>query len=100
MGKRRKTLREKKLTELRQTHTISKENTSGRISQESTQPITPTATYTFQTVTHVPAAKTYALSHDLQKTLLVSAMVILLQFILYFLLKTNALVLPLVSLRY
>lgn len=100
MGKQRKTLREKKLAELRHQKHARQQITPGPSIEEATQPVAPSLTYTFQSAHQTKKITAYSLQHDLIKTLGVSAGIIVFQLLLFILLHNHALVLPLVSLRY
>lgn len=99
MSKKKKTLREKKLAELRRQESQPSKNTSGLTTLQSTEPITTAPQYTFTAKQTPHVVKTYSLQHDLFKTLSISAGIIVFQVIVFFLLHNHLLVLPLIPLR-
>lgn len=98
MAKKRKTLQEKKRSEVRKGETRIK--TSETV-PSSTHQVTPTFSYTFTKESQVKSTvHHYSLKHDLYKTLSLSLGIIFFQLILFSLLHNHTLVLPLVSLHY
>lgn len=96
MGKKRKTLKQKRMAESRHLKD-SPELVSTSSSLTPTPVIQPTLSYTFQAQPKKIAAVSYSLGHDLKKTIFVSGGIILFQLILSFLLHKHALMIPLVS---
>lgn len=89
MPKRRKTREQKIAADIRQQHI------------ETVQPVTfslPTSYKIEQKTTVMP--QSYIQQKDLQKTLIVSSAIILLQLVLLFLLKHHIVVMPFASLQY
>lgn len=98
MGKKKKTLAQKRLAELRHSKTIEKKDEQ---TPTPPNPLQPTAfTYTFSKTAEKRAAPTYSLSHELRKTLFVSGAIILFQILLFIILHNRVFMLPLESLRY
>src|SRR6185312_17509316 len=95
MGKHKKTKAQKKLADFRH----DKEHVV-HLPETPTTPSPVPIAYTYTSSAEPAATTSYSLTHGLEKTLIVSSVIILFQLLLFILLHNHALVLPLVSLRY
>ena len=100
MGKKKKTLEEKKLTELRRFTEPHGKPVPLAPTEETVVPRPSTISYTFPSVKKSATAQTFSLRHDLQKTLTVSASILVALILLFVLLQSRVFVLPLIPLRY
>ncbi len=102
MGKKKKTLRQKKQAELRRLKEFQEIHSSVSIpTEEAAVASSPSAqstfSYTFSLGKKVKMVTAYSLRHDLRKTLIVSSVIFISLITLSVLLQTNVLVVPLVS---
>lgn len=89
MSKKKKTLKQKKLADLRLLQS----------QHEAIQQSTPTISYTFSGNKNPIMTPTYSLQHDIKKTLGVSLGILVFLFVLSSLLQSRMFMLPLISLR-
>lgn len=94
MGKHKKTKAQKRLADFRH----EKEHITPSV--EATLNLPEPISYTFTSSAKTAATIQYSLTHGLEKTLIVSSVIILMQLLLFILLHNHTLVLPLVSIRY
>ena len=98
MGKHKKTLAEKKRSDTRKNYNPSPKNLTGSL----TFPTSSLPTYQFATnissKQHISSSE--SLTHGLEKTLIVSSVIVILQLAFFFLLTHHILVLPWKVLQY
>lgn len=98
MGKKKKTLKQKKLAEARRL-TESHGETS-QLSENINTTINSSLSYSFSPTVKKQEIPSYSLQNELKKTLFVSLSILTFLVILSVLLQSHAFVLPLVSVRY
>lgn len=103
MGKKKKTLEQKKLAQLRRLKEFQKSSVA--ISSVTTSPDASDSiqldeqkfSYSFAPKTQEKMVPTYSLQHDLQKTVIVSSVILLILISFSLLLHSNTFVLPLIA---
>lgn len=98
MGKRRKTLKEKKISDLRH---LAKPTTSEPIKEDQQLPSSFSfPSYSFTTKTREQQTQSFNLKHELLKTFSVSAAITIFQLALFLLLVNHIITLPFGPLQY
>lgn len=103
MGKKKKTLKQKRLAELHRLKEFQEGSSSVSTSQinDIPQATQPRFSYSFSSIEQKEKMViTYSLQHDLRKTIIISSIILAFLILLRVLLQSNAFVLPLVSIRY
>lgn len=98
MGKHKKTLAEKKRSDTRKNYNPSLQNPTGSSTPQTVS--LPTYQFASSTNTHKHITTSESLTHGLEKTLVVSSVIVILQLAFFFFLTHHILMLPWKVLQY